>query len=70
MSQTIRDRVASYRARLRREGLRPIQIWVPDARRPGFADECRRQSQLLHEDPHETEWSDRLDQVIDDHDWR
>jgi len=29
---------------LRAAGLRPVQIWVPDARRPGFAEQCRRQS--------------------------
>jgi hypothetical protein len=23
--------------------MRPIQIWVPDTRAPGFADEARRQ---------------------------
>jgi hypothetical protein len=23
-----------------------VQIWVPDTRRPGFAEECRRQSRL------------------------
>jgi hypothetical protein len=28
-------------------GLRPVQIWVPDTRRPGFAAECRRQSRLV-----------------------
>jgi hypothetical protein len=27
-------------------GLRPVQIWVPDTRRPDFAAECRRQSRL------------------------
>jgi len=27
-------------------GLRPVQIWVPDTRLPGFAQECRRQSRL------------------------
>jgi hypothetical protein len=27
-------------------GLRPVQIWVPDTRRPDFAKECRRQSRL------------------------
>jgi hypothetical protein len=27
-------------------GLRPVQIWVPDTRRPDFAEECRRQSRL------------------------
>jgi hypothetical protein len=27
-------------------GLRPVQIWVPDTRRPGFAEESRRQCRL------------------------
>ncbi|AWN17580.1 hypothetical protein SALB1_3386 [Salinisphaera sp. LB1] len=27
-------------------GLRPVQIWVPDTRRAGFLEECRRQSRL------------------------
>ena len=47
-----------YRARLREQGLRPIQIWVPDTRRPGFAEECRRQSQAVRNDPHEQEHLD------------
>jgi hypothetical protein len=29
---------------MRRSGLRLVQLWVPDTRAPGFADECRRQS--------------------------
>ncbi len=37
-------RVRKCRDELRKAGLRPVQIWVPDTRRPGFADECRRQS--------------------------
>lgn len=44
-------RVANYRRRFREAGLRPVQIWVPDTRRPGFADECRRQSLSLRGDP-------------------
>ena len=28
-------------------GLRPVQIWVPDTRRPDFAEECRRQCLLV-----------------------
>ncbi|MFS2149542.1 antitoxin MazE family protein [Rhizobium sp. Rhizsp42] len=27
-------------------GMRPIRIWVPDTRQPGFVEECRRQSLL------------------------
>lgn len=43
----VRERVAEYRARMRASGLRPVQIWVPDTRSPGFAAEARRQSLLL-----------------------
>jgi hypothetical protein len=42
-----RSRVAAHRAQLRARGLRPIQIWVPDTRAPGFAEEARRQSLLV-----------------------
>jgi hypothetical protein len=46
-----RDNVARSRARLRAMGLRPLQIWVPDTRAPGFAAEARRQSQLVGRSP-------------------
>jgi len=39
-----RDKVKAHRERLRRQGLRPIQIWVPDVRSPEFAAEAHRQS--------------------------
>jgi Protein of unknown function (DUF3018) len=42
-----RDKVRAHRERLRALGLRPIQIWVPDTRRPAFAVEARRQSRLV-----------------------
>lgn len=41
------ERVRKHRAGLRAAGLRPVQIWAPDTRRPEFADECRRQSRLV-----------------------
>jgi hypothetical protein len=44
-----------YRDRLRAAGLRPIQLWVPDTRAPGFAAECRRQSSALAHDAAETD---------------
>jgi hypothetical protein len=43
----VNTRVRKHRDALRRAGLRPVQIWVPDTRRPDFAQECRRQSQLV-----------------------
>jgi hypothetical protein len=39
-----RVKVRKHRERLRRQGLRPIQIWVPDVRAPAFRSEARRQS--------------------------
>ncbi|HEX4157521.1 MAG TPA: antitoxin MazE family protein [Rhizomicrobium sp.] len=45
----INARVQKRRNALRKAGLRPVQIWVPDTRQPGFAEECRRQSRLVAE---------------------
>ena len=36
--------VRRYRERMRRAGLRLVQLWLPDTRSVGFAEECRRQS--------------------------
>lgn len=49
MGKTTAERVRKRREALRAAGLRPIQIWVPDTRRPGFVEECRRQSKLIAE---------------------
>ena len=43
------ERVGRRRAKLREMGLRPVQIWVPDTRAPGFAAECQRQSQTIRD---------------------
>ncbi len=45
MATPVNQRVKKRRDALRAAGLRPVQIWVPDTRRPNFAEECRRQSQ-------------------------
>ncbi len=37
-------KVREHRARLRAQGLRPIQIWVPDVRAPSFRAAAHRQS--------------------------
>jgi hypothetical protein len=47
-----RDKVRAHRERLRRQGLRPIQIWVPDVRSPAFVAEARRQSRAIVDSPH------------------
>jgi hypothetical protein len=39
-----RDKVRAHRERLRKQGLRPIQIWVPDVRSDAFKAEAHAQS--------------------------
>ena len=53
-----------YRSRLRSQGLRPVQIWVPDQRSPRFMEELKRQvANLDQQDEQET--LDFLEQVAD-----
>ena len=39
-----RKSVERYRSRMQRAGFRLVQLWLPDTRGQGFAEECRRQS--------------------------
>jgi len=64
-SKTSRDKVKAHRERLRRQGLRPIQIWVPDVRSPKFAAEAHRQSLAVAKSPHAKEDQDFIDAVSD-----
>jgi hypothetical protein len=43
-TRSSREKVRRHRERLRSQGLRPIQIWVPDVRAPAFRAEAHRQS--------------------------
>jgi hypothetical protein len=54
MSST-RDRVRQHRKRLRQQGLRPLQIWVPDVRAPEFVAEAHRQSVAIATSGHEVD---------------
>jgi hypothetical protein len=47
-----REKVSAHRARLRAQGLRPIQIWVPDTRSPAFAAAARRQARAIARSRH------------------
>lgn len=67
--KSVTERVKKHREALRASGLRPIQIWVPDTRKRGFKDECKRQSALLSNDKQEAEVLDWLDSVADREGW-
>lgn len=63
----INERVKKHRQALRMAGLRPVQIWVPDTRRPDFAEECRRQSRIAAKaDLSDQEMEQFMDEVIQD----
>lgn len=49
---SVNSRVQKHRNALRMAGLRPVQIWVPDTRRPDFAETCRRQCQVVAQADH------------------
>lgn len=70
MRKTILVRVQKHRTALRAAGLRPVQIWVPDTRRAGFAEECHRQSLLLQDEAPERETADWLVAVADREGWQ
>lgn len=63
------ERVQKHRDALRAAGLRPIQIWVPDVRRPGFAEEVRRQCLVVRDDLQEAEIADWLESAADREGW-
>lgn len=58
-----REKVRAHRERLRRRGLRPIQIWVPDVRSRTFVREAHRQSLLVANDALELEDQNFVDAV-------
>jgi hypothetical protein len=49
---SVAERVREHRQRLRAQGLRPIQIWVPDVRSPEFAAQAHQQSLAVASSSH------------------
>lgn len=63
------DNVHRYRERMRSQGFRQVQIWVPDTRSEAFAAECRRQSLLVANDPADDTLMDDLERLQDIDGW-
>ncbi|MBZ5570996.1 MAG: antitoxin MazE family protein [Acidobacteriia bacterium] len=68
-SKSSRDKVRAHRKRLRQQGLRPIQIWVPDMRSPTFVAEAHRQSLAVAESPLARRDQDFIDAASDRSGW-
>jgi hypothetical protein len=60
-----RDKVRAHRERLRQQGLRPIQIWVPDVRSPALKAEAHRQSLAVAQSTYSDEDQAFIDAVSD-----
>jgi Protein of unknown function (DUF3018) len=60
-----RVKVRAHRERLREQGLRPIQIWVPDVRAPSFRSEAHRQSLAVSASSHAGEDQAFIDAASD-----
>ena len=61
-----RAKVASHRERLRAQGLRPVQVWVPDMRSASFKSEAKRQSRAVAKSRHAADDQAFIDAVSDD----
>jgi Protein of unknown function (DUF3018) len=59
------DKVRAYRDRLRAQGLRPIQIWVPDVRASSFRTEAHRQSLMVATSGHAADDQAFIDAISD-----
>jgi hypothetical protein len=63
--KTTRQKVKEHRERLRKQGLRPVQFWLPDTRTPEFAAEAHRQSLAIAQSPFEKEDQEFIDSISD-----
>jgi hypothetical protein len=60
-----RVKVRERRKRLREQGLRPIQIWVPDVRSQAFQAEANRQSLMVAASSHARKDQAFIDAISD-----
>jgi Protein of unknown function (DUF3018) len=64
-SKSSRDKVRAHRARLRKEGLRPVQIWLPDTRSAEFKRMAHKQSVAVARSRYAREDQEFIDSVSD-----
>ena len=69
MGSAVTERVRKHRKQLRAEGLKPVQIWVPDTRSESFRRKCEQESLSLAHDPLEDETLAWIAEVADTDGW-
>jgi hypothetical protein len=65
-AKTSREKVQKHRDRLRAQGMRLIQIWVPDVRSRAFILAARKQSRMVAASPFEAEDQAFIDAISAD----
>jgi hypothetical protein len=55
LAMTSAQKVRAHRERLREQGLRPVQFWLPDVHSDAFKTEAHRQSLLIAQSAHANE---------------
>jgi len=63
MAMSSKEKTRRHRQKLRQQGLRPVQFWLPDVNSPEFIAEAHRQSLLIANSPGEKEVMDFLEAV-------
>jgi hypothetical protein len=61
--KTSREKVRAHRERLRQQGMRPLQIWVPDVTAASFKSQARRQSSAVATSNHAHVDQDFIDAI-------
>ena len=63
---TVQERVSAYRKRLRAQGMRPIQIWVPDVRSDRFVTQAHAQSLAVATSEHASDDQGFIEAITDE----
>jgi hypothetical protein len=63
------SKVRQHREKLRAQGLRPVQMWLPDVNDPKFIAEARRQARAIAESPQEKEDQAFIDSINEESGW-
>ena len=71
MASQPKDKMSAYRRRLRAQGLRPIQLWVPDLRDPKRLEQLRADVRALRDHPSSADGNVFLDAALAEiEDWK
>jgi hypothetical protein len=69
MRSAVTERVRKHREQLRAEGLKPVQLWLPDTRSESFRQKCERECLSLVADPLEAETLAWIAEAADTDGW-